>query len=423
MDILIKKAKIVAPHSKQHDKVRDILISKGKIDKIAASISAPKAKKIESKNLHVSIGWMDIGAHVGEPGYEHRETLQSLSDAAALGGYTDVAVMPNVKPIVQNKSQISYLLHNQPANGVKLHPIGSVSQDIIGEDLTEMMDMDAAGAIAFSDGLHPIEDSGMMKRALQYSKACKSTIINHPQDKSLTEDGQIHEGSVSVSLGMVGVPAIAEHVAVYRDLQLLNYTSSQLLLHCISSGESIQLIQDAQKKGEPVFASVSYLNLLHTDEDMSSFDSNLKVNPPLRSSVDKNALIKAVKNKSAAVIVSNHVPLEEEEKKLEFSYAAAGATGLETCFAALNTNSNKSLTLESIIAGLTSGPREALGLDLPEIKSGAEACLTLFDPDMEWEYSTNNKKSISANNPYLNKPLKGKAIAIIHGKSSTIHTN
>lgn len=420
MDILIKKATIINEDSAHHGKVKDILISKGLIEKIASNISAPKAKVVEGENLHVSLGWMDIGTYIGEPGYEHRETIDSAAKAAAAGGYTHIAVMPNVYPVTQTKSQISYIKHHQPSNGVKMLAIGAVSADAKGEDLTEMIDMAAAGAVAFSDGKHSITDSGMMMRALQYAKACNSVIINHPSDKALAHDGHIHEGEVSVSLGMQGIPAMSEHVAVHRDLQLADYTQSKLMLHCVSSSDTVSQLNEAKKTNQAVHASVSYLNLLNTDEDLKDFNSNLKVMPPLRSSKDKSALLKGIKNQTIDCIVTNHKPLEEEQKKLEFSYASPGATGLETCFAALNTFASKQLPLEKLIHALTVGPRKCLDMDIPELKTGAKACFTIFTPTAKWTYTTRNKKSISANNPYLDQELTGKVIAIVNGNKCVI---
>ena len=358
---------------------------------------------------------MDIGTHIGEPGLEHRETIESAANAAAAGGYTDIAVMPTVDPVTHSKSEVSYIANNQPNNGVRIHSIGAVSKNAKGEDLTEMIDMSRAGAIAFGDGLRSIKDSGMMMRALQYAKAVNKPIINYSLDKSLAHDGQMHEGNVSVSLGMQGIPSLAEQVAVQRDLYLTKYTESELVLHCISSGESCDLIKKAIKDKINVSATVAYLNLIHTDEDVRSFNSNLKVKPPLRSNEDRKSLIKSVRKGSIRTIVSNHVPLEEEQKKLEFSYAGFGATGLETCFAAVNTYLSEDLSLEQIISALTVGPRSQMKANIPTIKSGEIACLTVFDPSISWTYESRTKKSISANNHFLSTPLKGKVLATIIG--------
>lgn len=420
MEILIKKAKIVAPGDKNHLKIRDILISKGKIANIGSSISAPKAKIIESKDLHVSVGWMDIGTHIGEPGLEHRGTIATASRAAANGGFTDLVVMPIVLPVTDSKSQISYIQNNQPTNGTRIHAIGAVSKGAKGDDLTEMMDMAAAGAVAFGDGLRSIQDSGMMIRALQYVKATGRPIINCALDKSIAHEGLVHEGAVSVAMGIQGIPSIAEHTAVLRDSYLAKYTDSQLIVHCISTKESCQMIADAKQNEVQIFSTVPYLNLIHTDDEVKNFDANLKVKPPLRSSADRKALIKGLKSGAITAIVSNHVPLEEELKKLEFSYAAFGAIGLETLFAALHSHINKELDLDTLISALTTGPRAMLTLDQPEIKVDEQACLTLFDPTIEWTYTQSNSKCISTNSPYFNQSFTGKVIGTVIGSQVNI---
>lgn len=420
MDILLKRATIISIGDKNHLQTKDILISKGKIEKIANNISAPKAKVISSDNLHVSIGWTDIGTHIGEPGLEQRETIASVSRAAAAGGYTDIAVMPTVKPVTHSRTEVSYIANNQPSNGVKIHSIGAVSKDTLGEDLTEMIDMSHAGVIAFGDGLRTVKDSGMMMRALQYAKAVKKPIINYSIDKSLAHDGQIHESNVSVSLGMQGIPSLAEQVAVQRDLYLAKYTESDLILHCMSTSISCDLLKKTANEGVQVSGTVSYLNLIHIDEDLRNFDANLKVKPPLRSNEDRKALVKSINKGTISSIVSNHVPLEEEQKKLEFSYAGFGATGLETCFAAVNTFLASEIKLEQVIESLSNGPREQLNLPIPSIKTGELACLTIFDPSISWRYESKSKKSLSANNPYLSKELKGKAIGTVIGSKLNI---
>lgn len=415
MDILLKRATIIAPGDKNHLQTKDILVSKGRIEKIANSVSAPKVKVIESENLHVSIGWMDIGTHIGEPGLEHRETINSAANAAAAGGYTDIAVMPTVDPVTHSKSEVSYIANNQPSNGVRIHSIGAVSKNAKGEDLTEMIDMSKAGAVAFGDGLRSIKDSGMMMRALQYAKAVNKPIINYALDKSLAHDGQMHEGDVSVSLGMQGIPALAEQVAIQRDISLAKYTESELVLHCVSTEEACNLLKKAIKDKINVSATVSYMNLIHTDQDLRSFNSNLKVKPPIRANSDRKSLLKSVRKGIIQTIVSNHVPLEEEQKKLEFSYAGFGATGLETCFAVVNTYLSDTLSLEQMITALTVGPRNQLKANVPSIKSGETACLTVFDPSINWTYESKTKKSISSNNNYLSTPLVGKVLATVIG--------
>lgn len=412
MEYLIKNVTIISPDTKLHRTVSDILISKGVISKIRKKISAPKAKKIESAHLHCSIGWVDIGTYVGEPGFEHRETLESVSQSAIAGGYTTIAPFPNTNPAVQNKASIQYLLSASKLYGIEFIPIGAISKDVEGQEMAEMLEMNEAGALAFSDGLHPIRKSGLLLRALQYAKRIEGLIIHHPIDLTLDSGGMMHEGKVSTMLGVKGSPEIAEEVCVQRDLKLVEYAESRLMLHAISSGASVELIKKYKKKGLELYASVPYLNLIDTDNSLQAFSSNHKVHPHLRSVDDRMALTKGLHNKIIDIICSNHVPLEEECKKLEFSYADFGAIGLETCFAGLNSHLGDDF-LDTIVSCLTVNPRKALRLETPEIKVGNQAELTLFDPSLKWTCDEKSIKSKSMNSPFLGKELIGKPLGII----------
>ena len=420
MRLLIKNAKIICSGSTYNGKKVDILIHKGIITSIAKSITDDKATLITGKELYVSIGWMDIGTHMGEPGHEHRETMKSLCTAALAGGFTDIAPFPNAEPTIQTKSQILSIKSDAAQHGVTLHPIGSLSVDTKGENISEYIDMHKAGAVAFSDGLNAVQKNGLLLRALQYAKGIDSIIINHPTDHSLDNDNQVHEGLSSIRMGIKGSPEMAEHIMVDRDLQLAKYTESRLCMHALSSKGSIDRLKKAKSKNPNIKASVAYLNLVSSDEDMLDFDSNYKVLPVLRSKVDQNALLKATKDGLLDYICSNHVPLEPEAKELEFSYASNGATGLETMYAAINTLGAKSVSPDNFISLITKGPRATLGLQTPIIKEGEIACLTCWDPTIEWVYDGTNKKSKSANNPFMDTTLSGKVVATINGKSSYI---
>ena len=415
MKFLIKNCKVFHRGSKYHGKKVDILIEKGIISRIASNISDSKAKILKGKNLHASIGWMDIGTHLGEPGYEHRETFESLSNAAKSGGYTDLVTMPKSIPAIQSKAQIANLSNAGKIYGVDIHPLGALSQDLKGENISEIIDMHHAGAVGFTDGLKSIAKSGVLLRALQYVRHFNGIVLHHPNDNSLSNEDLIHEGEVSTSLGMKGSPALAENLVVFRDLQLLEYANSRLCLHLLSSKESLDTLKKARRKDLGAVAGVSYLNLIKTHEDLSSFDSNLKVKPLLREKQDQKALRKGLSDDALDYISSNHYPLEIEKKHLEYTYADHGAIGLETCFAALCTDHAKDLDLETIVHKLSIGPREALGLEVPQIAKGAQAKLTVFDPALKWNYTENGIQSLSNNSPFINHDFIGKSIATING--------
>ena len=416
--LLIKNATIVDTQSSLNGKKRDLLIEKGKIKKIGTRLSIEKAKVINAKDLHISLGWFDIGVQVGEPGYEHREDLASLTNAAAAGGYTGLACFPNTLPVVQSKADIVFLKNH--AKLVDLHPIGVVSQDCKGKDIAELYDMANAGAIAFSDGKKAIQSSGLMKRSLEYVKGIDSLIINHPHDEELAEGGQMHEGSVSTSLGMKGLSTMAEEMMLKRDLDLLAYTNSRLHVHNISSAGAVTLIKNAKKKGLNVTASVAAVNLIYDHQALESFNTNFKVKPPLRTQTDVKALIKGLREGTIDCISTNHVPLEEEVKKVEFLYASFGMIGLETTFALLHTLLAKQLSLELLIERLVYHPRKVVRLPIPELVEGAVANLTLFSPKLEWTLSKKDIFSKSKNTPFIGQQMKGKVIGVINGEASRL---
>ncbi len=414
MNYLIKNAIIIHQASPYNGKKKDIFVREGIIESIGKDIT-PKGKftTIQGKALKVCIGLCDIGTHTGEPGHEHRETIHSLTSAALKGGYTALAIFPNNAPITQSKSDIFHLSQHADRQGVHLYPIGALSVDTKGANIAEYIDMSSAGAVAFSDGMKPIQDSGLLSRALIYARQIDRLIINHPSDKSLASGGEMHEGAMSTSLGMKGVPSIAEMSSLQRDLLILSDTGGRLLEHCLSTEGAVSAIKIAKKNTQGLTASVAYMNLIHTDEDMADFDTNLKVEPVLRGKADRKALIKGVNDGVIDAIVSNHTPLDEEVKNLEFSYAEAGATGLETCLPLLLHHLSSEVDLSVIINALTVGPRKILGLPIPDISEGAKVDLCVFDTEEKTPFTLHNRASLSKNNPYLGNEWKGRVVATI----------
>ncbi len=415
MNLLLKQCTIIDPLSSRHGQKLDLLIRKGEIQNIAKKISSfpSKTKIVKSKNLHVSIGWMDLMPFSGEPGLEHRETIDTLCQAAAVGGYTAIAPAPNTYPPVDSKSAINYLKSKSSTFGVDLYPIASISSHAQGVDIAEFLDLFHAGAIAFSDGLQPIQDSGLLLRSLQYAKTFNGLIINHPYNEKLAYEGMIHEGNVSVALGMKGIPSMSEEIMLNRDLELLIYSKSRLHVLNISSKGSLKLIQAAKKKGLEVSASVPVMNLVHNDTSCEDFNENFKVLPPLREESDRQTLVKGIKNGQIDVITSNHVPHDPEAKSLEFSYSAFGAIGLETCFPIFNTTFPDQLDL--FVEKVAYNPRKILGISAPEIRENTTANLTVFDPSSEFEYNLDDIRSLSKNSPYIGKSFIGKVIGIVNG--------
>ena len=416
MLLLLKSVRIVAPAQPELDgQVRDILIENGQIVKIGNDISHHNNVSVfEKPNAHVSIGWFDIGAQSADPGFEHRESLESLAAAAAAGGFTAVAPFPNTLPAIHSKSEIIYIKNQTAAQLVDFQPIGALSVDCLGKDLAEMLDMRAAGAVAFGDGLHATQNAGLLLRGLQYSKIFDGLIINFPNDATVAPQAQMHEGMVSTSLGILGFPPMAEELMIQRDLQLVEYADARLHLHNISTARAVALVRQAKQRGLRVTASVAALNLCFSDEALRDFDPNFKVMPPLREASDIAALVEGLKDGTIDFIASNHVPIDEEGKNLEFTYADFGAIGLETTFGLVNRFLHKTFTINDLVRFLGENPRRVLGLEIPTITEGSAANLTVFDPTDEWLFSEKNIRSKSKNTPLVGEILRGRVLGVVH---------
>lgn len=413
MRVLLKKASITAPGQPLNGQTRDILIENGIITRISDDIETDANEIVSSDNLHVSPGWMDVFAHFCDPGYEFKEDLESGAQAAAAGGYTEVMLIPNTHPPLETKAQIEYIISHNPSLPVTIHPIGAISQGLKGQSLAEMYEMHRSGALAFSDGLMPVQNSGLLLKALQYVKAFGGTLIQIPDDTGISHHGLMHEGLWSTRLGMAGIPGIGEEIMVKRDLDLLGYTESKLHLTGISLERSVELIRQAKASGLAVSCSVTPYHLLFTDESLQQYNSHFKVNPPLRERQDVEALRKAVADGTIDCIATHHIPQDTDSKQKEFEYASPGMIGLETTFGVLGMVLPEISTSE-LINLLAVRPRNLFGLEVPEIAEGATASITLFDPAMEWTVEENSLKSKSRNTPFLGKKLKGKVLGTIH---------
>ena len=413
MKIRISKAQIVDERHPDNGKKRDILIENGKITKIAATISTPADRVIEGPGLCVSIGWMDMRANFRDPGDEQKEDLESGLKAAAHGGFTAVAHMPSTSPAVDNKGAVEYLLNRSRTNKVEVVPIGAVSKKLAGESLAEMYDMHLAGAKAFSDDKKSLAESGMLHRALLYTKNFDATVIHFPYDSTLIPNGQINEGVQSTELGLKGIPAIAEEMMVDRDLTLLNYTEGKLHLGPLSSAASVKRIASAKKDGLSITCETTAAHLAYSEEVLDGFDSNYKLLPPLRSEQNRKELIKLLKAGKIDVISSDHSPEDEEHKKLEFDYANFGAAGIETFFPLLYNAVGETMELDKLIATFSINPRRILGMPIPEIKEGVKANLTLFSTVQKTSFSRKDLKTKAYNVAEVGREMNGKVLETI----------
>jgi dihydroorotase len=409
MTVLIKSATIVDPKSNFHNQTLDILIENGIITQISKHITNPKNfKEINLENLHVSQGWFDSSVSFGEPGYEERETIENGLKTAALSGFTAVAVNSNTNPVIDSNADISFLKGKARDNAVNLYPIGALTKASEGKELAELFDMKNAGAIAFYDYKNPISNPNLMKLALQYASNFDGLIMAFPQESKISGSGVINENITSTSLGLKGNPALAEELHISRDLFLLEYTGGKLHIPTISTAKSVELIRNAKQNKLNVSCSVAIHNLLFTDESLTTFNTNFKVLPPLRSQNDIAGLIEGLKDGTIDMITSDHNPLDIEQKKIEFEYAQYGTIGLESAFGALL----NIFTLKKTVELLTKG-KDRFGLEAASINIGNKADISLFNPNNEYTFKKEHILSTSKNSMFENVQLKGKVYGII----------
>jgi dihydroorotase len=414
MNILIKQATVVNTQSPHHGKTVDILVERGVITQIKKNIVPEKGiKTIEEEGLYVSAGWLDMQANFCDPGYEHKETLENGLKTAAKGGFTGVCVMSGTNPPLHNKAQIDYVVNRGKGNLTDVFPVGTISYNQEGKDLSEMYDMQLAGAVAFSDYKKPIKDAGLVLRALQYSQNINSFIITHADDKTISQGGQMNEGVVSTKLGLKGIPALAEELMIQRNIQILEYTGGRIHFPTISTKGSVDLIKKAKANGLRVTCGVAAHQLLLDETELEGFDTHYKLNPPLRAKEDVNALRRALENGTIDVVVSDHYPQDIESKDLEFDLADNGIVALQTAFNCLVTGMPK-IAAEKVGECLAENPRAVLGLKPVLIKEDEEANLTLFTLTGKTTLSEKQIVSRSKNTPFIGESLQGKVIGAIN---------
>lgn len=410
MNLLIKSATIVDPNSPFNNQVADILIEKGIISKISPYLEAD-AELIDGEGKYITPGFFDLNCNNGELGLEVKEDLQTGTSAAAAGGFTGIALMPNTIPPVHSKAEIEYLMNRAKKNLVDVYPLGAISHKREGKDLAEMYDMFLSGAKAFTDGNRPVQDAGLMERALLYAQGFDALILSYPEDTAIAGKAKVNEGEISTLLGMKGIPPLAEELMIARDLYLAEYTGSRIHFTTISTTRSVELIKEAKRKGLEVTCDVAAHHLVLTDEALMGFDSLYKVKPPLRTRDDVDALLKGLKDGTIDAIVSQHTPHEVEFKDVEFEVAEFGAIGSQTALAlALKAG----LELELIVEKLAVNPREILNVDAAVIAEGQQANMVLLDLNEEWEYTKLNNKSKSYNSPFIGQSLKGKVLLTLN---------
>jgi len=414
--ILLKSGRIIDPFSKKTFN-GDLLIESGKISKISDSIptKGKDYKVIDCKGLVVTHGFCDIHVHFREPGREDKETLESGSYSALAGGFTQVCTMANTNPVIDSPEHIHYIVSKSQKLPIDIFPIGAVSKGMKGEELTEMLLMQKNGAIAFSDDGVPIQNAQFMKLALTYSKMLNVPIMNHAEDIFLRNDGVMNASSTSNNLGLKGNTSLGEAVMVYRDLLLAESLNSKLHLLHLSTKEAVDLLKQFKSKKQLITAEVSPHHLYFVDEDIDSFDTNLKVAPPVRSKKDRKALIEGIKSGLIDCIATDHAPHTLEDKETTFNEAAFGMIGLESCFGVVNKVLVKEngMSLKSLIEKITVNPRKVMNLETNLFATGSKAQITIFDPNEKWKFKNSHILSKSSNSPFIGKDLVGKVKFVI----------
>lgn len=416
MSIILKSAKVINAESKYNGTKQDILISEGKIQKISKSISSPKSKEINIKNLQVSSGWFDSSVSFGEPGFEERETILNGGNVAARSGFTNILLNSNTNPVIDNQSDVSFIKIKSKDLITKIHPIGALTISSKSKDLAELMDMKNSGAVAFYDFKKPIINPNLLKTSLLYSQTFDTIIMSFGQEDSVSNSGVMNEGLVSTTYGIKGIPNLSEEIQISRDLKILEYTGGKLHIPTISTKESVDLIKKAKSNGLNVTCSVAIHNLIFNEEKLKEFDTRYKVSPPLRTDNDRIALINAVKKGIIDMVTSDHIPIDVDNKKTDIDSAKNGTVGLESFFGALLTI----FSLDESIRILTSG-KQRFGINNHPIQEGSNADLTLFTNNDNYTFSKSNILSKSKNSAFLGMKMSGTSLGVIVGEKYIIN--
>ncbi|MBL7961216.1 dihydroorotase [bacterium] len=412
--LLLKNARLIDVLNRR-DEVTDILIKNGKIEKIG-KITQSGADTIDLSGKIVTHGFIDMHVHLREPGREDKETVWTGCNAAMAGGFTAIACMPNTTPPIDSPDTVLFVKSRAEKHLVDVYPVGCVSKNREGKELAEIGNLVEAGAVGISDDGDPVYNTEIMRRALEYVKMFDIPVIEHAEDKQLSNRGSMHEGFTSTRLGIRGIPSISEETIVARDILLAEYTDSRVHIAHISSGGTVRLVREGKKRGIKVTCEVCPHHFTLTDLAVENYNTFAKMNPPLREQKDVDEIKKGLQDGTIDIIATDHAPHTVEDKECEFDRAAFGITGLETCVGITLSDlvHKKVISLESAIDKLAIAPRKLLNLQLPEFTTGASATFTILDLEKVWKYDVSQTCSKSVNTPYHNYEMRGKAIGVIH---------
>ncbi|GAB4366769.1 MAG: dihydroorotase [Calditrichia bacterium] len=414
--ILLKGGQVVDPANKINKQV-DIVIESGKIVELGQIPDANFSGDIlDCSGKIISPGWLDMHVHLREPGYEGKETIASGSLAAANGGFTAVCCMPNTDPPIDSQEIIQYIKDRSKGALVDVYPIAAITKKREGNELSEILELVEQGAVAISDDGSPVMNAHLMRRALEYSKMVDIPVIGHEEDTTMTENGDMHEGFVSTCLGLKGMPGVAEEIMIIRDIMLAEFTGARFHVAHISTKNSVQMVREAKARGIQVTAEVTPHHFTLTDEAVRGYDTNTKMNPPLRTAEDVEAMLQGLQDGTIDAIATDHAPHSWEEKEAEFIYSPFGVVGLETALGlSVSYLIRKNvLTLDQLITKYAVRPYQILNLPLPVIQKGSSANLTLFSLDESWTVKSEKFLSKSTNSPFINWELKGKPFVVIN---------
>ena len=419
MKLLIKGGRVINPAEK-FDKIADVFVEDGKIKEIGEKLEAGDAKVYDASGKVVTPGLIDLHVHSREPGQEAKEDFESGAKAAAAGGFTTVCVMPNTRPAVDDAALVRSL-EKRAEDVAKVHIkiIGAVTKGQEGKELAELGDMIEAGAVAFSDDGHYDQKAKVLLNAFDYLHAFDKVIVNHDEETSLVEEGVMNEGHRSAMLGLKGRPTVAEDIAVARDIMLAEYAGSRVHVAHISSARAVDIVRQAKKRGVRVTCEVTPQHMTMTDECVNLFDSSTKINPPLRSQADCEAMIEGIKDGTIDAIVTDHSPHAQEEKDREYIYAPSGFPGLETSLGVMLTDlyHTDKLDLPMIVSKMTWEPAKVFGMDLGTLTVGKSADITVIDLELDWTVDEKKFYTKGSHSPFVGRKLKGKAVlTVVDGK-------
>ena len=413
MSLLLNSVTVSDTTSKYFNSKVNILIdSKGYIKKISKNKISDKVKKVvDLEGLYISESWFDFNANFCDPGYEYKENLKSGVHVAINSGFLDVLITPNTNPIIQTKADVSYIQEKSLNNFCEIHPSAAISKNFNGKDLNDIIDLHNSGVKAFTNSYSCKESSEMIMNSLLYLNQIDTLLLTKPKDRSFS-DGVVNNGYYSNTVGLKGIPRISESIAVERDLSILEYVGGKIHFSGISTKESVSIIRDAKTKKLNVTCDVPIHNLILDDSNVVSFDPNYKVDPPLRTREDIDALIEGINDGTIDIIASHHEPQDIDTKKCEFEKANFGVISLQTFFSNIVQLSRR-IPLENLIKTFSTNPKKILGVETYSVVEGSKASFTVFDPDGSWDYNENSNLSKSINSPWLNWSLKGKVKAVI----------